>query len=39
MEEEEEGYNPDVYDQADWYAIHLPEYDEGETEKEENYRA
>lgn len=34
MEEELE-YEPDVYDQADWYAIHFPdsyeEHEEGES--------
>jgi len=34
MEEQEE-YTPDVYDQADWYAIHFPEAHEHETEDKE----
>ncbi len=32
--EEEEDFTPDVYDQADWYAIHFPEYYEDETEED-----
>jgi len=34
MEEQEE-YTPDVYDQADWYALHFPEAHEHETEDKE----
>lgn len=29
---EEEAYEPDVYDQADWYAVHFPD----NAEQEDN---